>query len=178
MIFMNIQTSGNNILTMMSKYKSYVDTILLGPKEQEVRMLFTDGLAVEVDEQDNMKQGGYILTYPLRGDVVANDEMMEAIRDYCDRDDYSPYDIALKYGVMHNLSTMFKQEANKAWLVIIDDWNAEIDIVETSDEELSKYGDTEAFVTERLQYDISHIHWVLCNENPKINRLTPSDYEE
>ena len=65
----------------MSKYKSYVDTILLDPKEQEVKMRFTDGLAVEVDEQGKMKQDGYVLTYPLRDDVVASEQMMNEIKD-------------------------------------------------------------------------------------------------
>lgn len=160
----------------MSKY---IDSILLnGNERKEIRMLFDDGLAVEVDEQGNMKQGGYVLTYPLRGDVVASEQMMKAVRDYCGRDDYEPYDIALKYGIKHNLSAMFKDEPSKAWLVIIDDWNADVDIVETSDEELSEYDDTEAFLTERLQYNTDHISWTLCNENPRINHLTPKDFCE
>lgn len=172
---MNTQTSGNNTLTMMSKYKSYVDTILLDPKEQEVRMRFTDGLAVEVDEEGKMKQDGYVLTYPLRDDVVASEQMMNEIKDYCGRDDYSPYDIALRYGVQRNLGQIFKTEA---WLVIIDDWNAEIDIVETSDEELSEYEDTEAFLAERLKYDTGHINWSICYEEPKVHHLTSDDYED
>lgn len=167
----------------MSKYKPYIDQILLGhDEEREVSMLFDDGIAVEVDNEGNILPYGHILTYPLIGDVLASEEMMRQVREYCGRADYVPYDIALKFGLEYNLAKMQMEQASKwktkAWLVIIDDWNAEVDIVKTSDEELSEYDDTEAFLVERLQYDLSHIHWVLCNEDPKINHLTSDDYED
>lgn len=109
----------------MSKYKPYIDEIILGQdEERKVSMLFDDGLAVEVDENDDLKPYGRILAYPLVDDVLASEEMMREVREYCGRADYVPYDIALKYGLEYNpieiLERMEKKKKTKEWIVIID----------------------------------------------------------
>ena len=167
----------------MSKYKPYVDKVLLGHEEPEVSMLFDDGIAFEVDENDNLKPYGRILTYPLVGDVLASEEMMREVREYCGRADYVPYDIALKYGLEYNplkiqMERAREREKTKQWIAIIDSWNAAIDVIETSSEELSQYDDVEAFLSERLQYDTSHISWEVYCQEPLISHLTSADYED
>lgn len=71
------------------------ELLLNGDDDKPFNANFYDGFAIEMgDFGDDLS----VMFYPTRKMVLASNRMKEEIALYTNRDDYTPYDIALKYG--------------------------------------------------------------------------------
>ena len=166
----------------MKEYTPYIDEIEIYPDEQtfDLRMMFYDGIAIEVDDNDNIKSDGWVLTYPSMTDVKNHDNLQFEIQMYCGRADFVPYDIALKFGEYHKLPDLLnpqKKEKRKEWISVFQHFNGDFDIIEVDSEELEKYEDVEDFLAKRCNYGIDEITWHIHQSKPTVLYLTPDDFE-
>ena len=104
----------------MKKVKGQIDEIIFSRDDEAARkiglcfdylgecavmMRFTDGEAVEVDEDGNdipHEEDPIVLNYPKQKELTR--KMKSEIREYTGRNGITPFDVALKYGKPKRLS--------------------------------------------------------------------------
>lgn len=100
----------------------HIEEILLTEpdgSEIGVRMKFKDGIAIQVDEDGDVPlfEDPIILTYPSAQDVADSNELASDIELYTGRPfdvhESCYFDIALVYGIRHNLSEIVKRKRNE-----------------------------------------------------------------